>query len=235
MGVVPLPQAFIEAVRPGLAAGDATRVAEAVRAQWKPADLCTMLRDPDCEVRQTTAVVLGLVGDRRTVACLARALHDKNPRVNEMAEHALWSIWFRLVPAAASKAFHRGLSQMTRDEPAEAIQSFRRAIDADRDYSEAWNQCAMAHFSLDQNAAAVRCCEQTLELMPCHFGAAAGMGHAYAAMGRWRLALASYRRALRINPRMEQVASAKRRLAERLETREDPRDASGTYQSLHFA
>ena len=235
MGVVSLPQAFIEAVRPGLAAGDATRVAETVRAQWQPGDLCKMLRDPDCEVRQTTAVVLGLVGDQQTITCLARALHDKDARVNAMAEHALWSIWFRLVPAAASKDFHRGLGQLTRNEPAESILHFRRAIDADRDYAEAWNQCALAHFLLDQNAAAVRCCEQALALMPCHFGAAAGMGHAHAAMGQWQSALVCYRRALRINPCMEQVAVAKRRLAENLKAREDSRDSSGIFQSLHLA
>lgn len=229
-----LPEAFIEAVRPGLAAGDATCVAEAVRSRWCPGDLCVMLRNSDPEVRQTTAVVLGLVGDQFTIPCLARALHDTHSRVNAMAEHALWSIWFRLVPDAASKAFHHGLSQLTRNQPVEAIQCFRQAIDADRDYAEAWNQCALAHFLLDQNAAAIRCCEQALELMPCHFGAAAGMGHAHAAMGQWRSALVCYRRALRINPRMEQVAAAKVRLAAKLE-KDDPRDASGIFQSLHLA
>ncbi len=228
-----LPHDFLETVRPSLERGDASGLAHVVSSRWKPSDLCHLLIDSDPEVRQTTAVVLGLVGDRRSVACLTRALHDENAQVNAMAEYALWSIWFRLVPGCSAGAFRDGLDLLAAEKPLEAVRRFRDAIDADRSYSEAWNQCALAHFLLDQNQAAVRCCEQALNLMPCHFGAAAGMGHAHAALGQWRSALRCYRQALRINPRLDEVAAAKRRIARRVQV-DDPNDASGVFEPLHI-
>jgi cytochrome c-type biogenesis protein CcmH/NrfG len=44
--------------------------------------------------------------------------------------------------------------------------------------------------------------------MPCHFGAWAGMGHCHAHVGRFKDALAAYRKALAINPHLECLTEA---------------------------
>ena len=56
----------------------------------------------------------------------------------------------------------------------------------------------------------------TIELLPIHFGALAGLGHCHAQMGSLARAAESYRRALTVNPRMEGIAQVLRRLEESL-------------------
>ena len=61
--------------------------------------------------------------------------------------------------------------------------------------------------------------------MPCHFGAIAGMGHAYTQMGELSRALTHYRKALAINPRMPAIIG----MIQRLEERQRDNDASGVF------
>ena len=61
------------------------------------------------------------------------------------------------------------------------------------------------HFHLGQYDAATRDCHQALEINPYHFQAAAVMGEAYEMQHNLVAALESFRRALRLNPNMEEV------------------------------
>ena len=206
------PHVFLEAARPHLATGDAGGLARAVLDRWHPTKLASLLREDDTDVRRVSAVVLGLVGDENVIDCLARALHDPDAQVNQMVEHAMWSIWFRMSKPAAAGPFRNGLNLLAKDMPRQAVAQFRRAIDADPEFSEAFNQCAIAHFLMGQWRLSLGCCQEALALMPCHFGAAAGLGHCYAHLGDMEMAGRWYRRALKINPRMPAVARACHRL-----------------------
>lgn len=199
---------FLRVVGPALGRCGADELARQVNQRWTPQQLCQMLHDEAADVRKVACVVLGLVGDARCVKCLSRALRDAEAQVNQLAEHALWSVWFRLGASAAQKHFRRGLAAMESDQPEQAVFHFRQAQLADDDFASAYHQCAIAHYMLDEYAAAIECCRKTLELMPDHFAAYCTMGHCHAHLGHFAEAADCYRNALTINPRMEGIATA---------------------------
>jgi tetratricopeptide (TPR) repeat protein len=139
---------------------------------------------------------------------LSDQLKDPDPVVNEMAEHALWSIWFRSGCSQANQQLGRGAQAMDRRDMAHAIQHFTRAIELDPKFAEAYNQRAIAHYLLDQCDQSIADCRRTVELMPCHFGAWAGLGHCHAHEGRFSEALLCYQKALSINPHLECLVEA---------------------------
>lgn len=199
---------FLEVVRPLLQAGEAEKLAQAIRYRWQPRQLAVLLRDSDCTVRRVAAVALGLIGDKSSTHSLARALHDQDKQVNEMAEHGLWSIWFRSGDPKAATPFRQGISQIASEQFENAIERFDQAISIDPEFSEAFNQCAMAHFFLSQWNESIHSYKRSLELMPMHFGAMAGLGHCYTELGDLKSALRYYRRAIVINPQMAAVVQA---------------------------
>ncbi len=217
---------FLEAVRPGMEVGDADAVARAVTQRWRTSEVCQLLSDENVDARRVAAIVLGLVGDTSVVPCLTRALSDADEQVNEMAEHGLWTLWFRAGEASAMLPFRRGLEQLGQESYEQAAQSFREAVKADPHFAEAHNQCAIALYLLGRWEASLRHCCSAIELMPLHFGAIAGMGHCYAQRGDLTMALRCYRKALRLNPRMRAIAQAIERLQQKLK---DANDASGEF------
>jgi tetratricopeptide (TPR) repeat protein len=196
---------FIELVRPALALGDATALAKEVQMRWKPCQVGWLLESKDLDVRRVAAVTLGLIGTHKQVGVLAKALHDSDDCVNSMAEHSLWSIWFRLGKPETAKPFQAGLAMIESENYHGAIDSFRQAASLDKDFAEAYNQCAIAHYFLGEYDEAIEDCHQALKLMPCHFGAMSGIGHCYSEKGDCTNALEYYRKALEINPRMDEI------------------------------
>src|SRR5690606_35302548 len=112
---------FLAVVCPALAAGEPQALADEVLKRWTPRQICRLLVDPEVDVRRVAAIVLGLIGDQTCVGCLARALHDADASVNEMAEHGLWSIWFRSGKSAAVSALAAGVAAMEQEAYAQAI------------------------------------------------------------------------------------------------------------------
>lgn len=202
------PQRFLDVVRPHLESGNADSLAEAILEYWHPKQLCSLLSHRDANVRRIAAVTLGFVGDRSCVGCLSRCLHDEDEQVNEMAEHSLWAIWFRSCEPAAVKSFQEGMAFVVAETYEPAIDCFRDALRIDPDFAEAHNQCGIARFLLGHWRDAIEDCKRTLLRQPCHFGAMAGMGHAYAQLEDWPNALDCYRRAIAINPRMPAIVGA---------------------------
>ena len=64
-----------------------------------------------------------------------------------------------------------------------AIRCLTRVIEHSPDFAEAHNQRAIVHFLKEDYPSSIADCLQTLELNSYHFGAAAGLGHCYAALG----------------------------------------------------
>ncbi len=76
-----------------------------------------------------------------------RVLRDPDPIVNEMAEHALWSIWFRC--GKTHEANHElclGTKALNHRDFDLAISHLTRAIELDPTFAEAYNQRAIAHY-----------------------------------------------------------------------------------------
>ena len=199
---------FLDVVRSALQAGDAQLLARRVSELWQVGEICPLLADPDVDIRRVAAVVLGFVGDVSVVGCLAKALHDIDEQVNEMAQHGLWSIWFRAGSPQAVKPFRQGVAMLGSEQYPPAVEHFLDTKRIDPDFAEAYNQCAIAHFFMGNWEAAIEDCKRTIERMPVHFGAASGMGHCYTQLGDLRRAQQCYTHALKINPRMPAIVSA---------------------------
>jgi tetratricopeptide (TPR) repeat protein len=169
------------------------------------------------EVRRAAVLALGFVGDYSANHTVGRALCDGDRPVRLLADTAIRSIWAR----AGDEPQRRELAVLVRLNAArrfeEVIQRAGTLIDKAEWYGEAWNQRAIAHFSLGQLQESIRDCHQTLEINPYHFAAAAGMGQAYLQLGNHACALECFRRALRLNPDMEAVRVQVARLSRLLE------------------
>jgi tetratricopeptide (TPR) repeat protein len=200
------PNEFISALRPYLHGQDLNGMVAHLRQHWPDYKQIAQLFDcPDCDARKVAALAYGLVGGRCSLNKLVPLLKDPDPVVAQMAEHAMWSVWFRLGTPEANHEVCRGTRALNRREFDTAIQHFTRAITVDPTFAEAYNQRAIAKFLLERYPECINDCQKCVDLMPSHFGALAGLGHCHAHEGQLSLALACYERALAINPRMDDV------------------------------
>ncbi|MDP6151791.1 MAG: tetratricopeptide repeat protein [Phycisphaeraceae bacterium] len=220
-------QQFLDVARPALETADARALADRVSRLWTPQEICPLLQHVRVDVRRVAAVTLGMVGDASVSNDLFEALHDPDEQVNEMAEHALWSIWFRAGGHKASRLFSHGVKLLGAERYESAIVFFQAAIKLDPTFAEAYNQCAVAHFFLAQWEQAIELSQRVIEYVPDHFGALAGLGHCFAETGEFDQALKYYRTALQVNPRMQAI----RAMICRLESArlDDANEASGDF------
>ena len=202
------PADFVVRVRPLLEKKDLPGLLGLLRSRWTSEQIISILSASDCDARKVASLALSLVGCRKCVEKLVAQLKDPDPMTNEMAEHALWSIWFRCGNSESNCHVARGSLALGRREFDEAMDCFTHAIEADPDFAEAYNQRAIANYLTDQFEASIADCRKATELMPCHFGAWAGMGHCYIHLGQPGRAIRCYERALKINPHLACVAES---------------------------
>ncbi len=206
---------FIRIVRPALERHDAEELARLVKSHWTKDQLCELLTHGTVDARKVVCLTLGLVGCMACTHCMCIALQDDDPVVRELAEHGLWSVWFRSGSTDAQGQFKRGLELMDQHEYTRALTAFGWAIEADPAFAEVYNQRGIAHYMLEHWHEALADCRKATELNPIHFGAHAGMGHCHAQLGKLVEAGQCYRDALSVNPNMHAVAGA----LEEIETR----------------
>jgi tetratricopeptide (TPR) repeat protein len=211
------PDAFISAVEPLLKSQDVKGLHEAFTNKWTCEQLESLLGSSHTDAKKVAILALGLVGRRCCVEELATALRDADPVVHQLAEHALWSVWFRCGSTEARSELLRGTKAMNdRDFDAAHIH-FNRSIQLDPEFPEAYNQRAIAFYLQEDYGKSIADCRRAVWRMPVHFGAWAGMGHCQAHANQIEDAIESYRKALSINPRLECVQMAVDELSKRLE------------------
>ena len=210
---------FMQTVCPALEYDSAEAIAELVRSKWDLPQLCHLLHHGESDARKTVCLTLSLVGDDSCVACLATALHDPEEQVGELAEHALWSIWFRAGQDHVMDQFITGLEAMEAEQFPEAIDCFHQTVALDPKFAEAFNQCGMAHFLQEEYDKALADYQTAVQLTPVHF-----IGHCYTQMGAFDQAMTAYRRALAIHPRLPGIELAIARLEHRSQIRDQSND-----------
>ena len=208
---------FVRVTLDPLRAGEPQRLANEVRARWTCEEVSSLLRHEDENVRRTAAGAIGVIGGRERLGCLARLLREDDPQLVELAEYALWMIWFRTGREEAHGPFRRGVDLLKQGEHTQAEAELGRAIEADPDFAEAYNQRAMARFMLERWDEAIADCREAVRLVPQHFGAWACLGHCLIYQRRCVEALAAYDRALAIHPHMQEVRCTRDRLATKLD------------------
>jgi tetratricopeptide (TPR) repeat protein len=124
----------------------------------------------------------------------------------------------RMVEAEILKRFHQsgsdtvdlllqwGMQAMEDDDYPLALDVFDQVILLKPDFAEGWNKRATVYFLMNDYGHSVADIRQTLALEPRHFGALAGFGMILQEIGKEREALTVLRRALDINPGLENVA-----------------------------
>ena len=209
------PEEFVASVQPMLEARDPAALLALLKSRWTRDQIVGLLSSPCCDARKVAALALALVGSRCCLKDLTAQLKHPDPMVNQMAEHAIWAIWFRLSTVDANHELCRGTKLLNLGDCDQAIRHFTRAIELDPTFAEAYNQRAIAKYLQERYDESLEDCGRTVEQMPCHFGAWAGMGHCHAHSGRLAEAIECYEKALSINPGFAGVKQALAELSKR--------------------
>jgi len=187
-----------------------TKVAEA----YSEGTLQRLLTSESVQARRAAILALGLHGTMLSNAAVAACLADSEPQVSRLAADALWNIWYR----AEGETNKRELQRLTQLKSAQkTLRGLDNLIERVPGFAEAHNQRAIMHFHLGEFQKAISDCEKTLKLNPYHFGAQAGMAHCLVKLRKPRAALRAYRKALKINPELDDIAEAIRALEESLD------------------
>ena len=202
------PSQFVAAVQPLLEQQDVAGLLELIRTRWTKEQLKSILECDDLDARKVACLALALAGEKCSIPCVAKQLQHPDPIVNQMAEHALWSIWFRCGNPQANQELCRGTQALNRRDLERAMKHFTRATELDPTFAEAYNQRGIAKYMAERYEESIADCREAVERMPCHFGAWAGMGHCQAHQGRLAEALESYERAVAINPHLDDIREA---------------------------
>lgn len=159
----------------------------------------------DRAARRGAVLALGFMGDYSSNAVVGRALTDRDRGVRTIAENSIRELW-RRVGAREQRMAIQNLVRLNQAKRYEDVVRLATELIHDSPWiAEAWCLRGTAHFHLGQYEAAIRNCHQALEINPYHFTAAAGMGQCYLMQENPVGALEAFRRALRLNPGMEEV------------------------------
>jgi tetratricopeptide (TPR) repeat protein len=210
------PCRFVQSVTPLLESKDLEGLLCHLKQNYTPDQITSLLSCPDCDARKVAALALSLVGRSCCIPAVAERLKDPDAMTNQMAEHALWSIWFRCGSPAANDELARGTQCLSDRKFDCAFKHFGRAIELSPDFAEAYNQRAIANYLQEKFADSLIDCHQAVRLMPCHFGAWAGLGHCYAHLNQPREAIKAYEKALGLNPHLDCIKQAVSELRKQL-------------------
>ncbi len=155
--------------------------------------------------RRAAVLALGRLSDYQSNSVLGRALVDLDRGVRTLAENAIIMVWPRVGLAIHQRRLGAVDEQLDDGDFDRASQLAGKIIQDAPWIAQSWYQRGKAFYHLGQCDAATRDCHQALEINPYHFQAAAVMGQAYEMQHNPVAALEAYRRALRLNPNMEEV------------------------------
>jgi tetratricopeptide (TPR) repeat protein len=180
-----------------------------VQERYNEGTLLRLLQSPSVAARRAAIFALGLIGSPVANDALAGCLHDKDEDAALLAAEALWNLWFRGDNPAHSDELYRLMRLRDTDK---ALAGLNDLILRAPRFAEAYNQRAILYFRLGQYDRSAADCETTLRLNPHHFGAQSGLGGCFLRMRKNRAALKALRTALRMNPRLDNIADTVRAL-----------------------
>jgi tetratricopeptide (TPR) repeat protein len=199
------PTAFVSVVRPLLETNNIQGLIDTLRQRWNCGQISRLVSTGDRDARRVALVCLAMVGERTCIDLIQAQLTDPDACINQMAEHALWSIWFRCGTPAANLELCRGTKAAAARQYDPALEHLERAIELDGAFAEPFNQRAIVRYLQERYEESIADCRKAVRLMPCHFGAWAGMGHSFLHLGQLNHARRAYERALAINPHLDGV------------------------------
>jgi tetratricopeptide (TPR) repeat protein len=179
-----------------------------------------MLFEDHLDAVKIALVCLTLTGrqeDCRAISCL---LAHQDDYVWRLAEHALWSIWFRDGDEQAGAWLRSAVCLVNDHQWEEAELRLQSVVARCPAFAEAWHQQGSLQFLRGRYERAIADLRRCVELNPVHFAAMACLAHSLAADRQYTQALAAYRAALDIHPRFEGLAEGIRELTARAQGHE---------------
>jgi tetratricopeptide (TPR) repeat protein len=159
----------------------------------------------DHVTRRAAVLAISCIGDYSSNAILGRALVDRDRGVRILADSGIRDLWCRMGTRRQQRSLKAVIRLNRAQRYKEAVRAATQLIDATPEIAETWYQRGAAYFHLELLDEAIRDCHEALEINPYHFTAAAGIGQCHLLLENPVAALESFRRALRLNPGMEEV------------------------------
>ena len=184
---------------------DLERYLNSVSSRYGVGSLERVATSPDRGARRGAVLALSHLSDYLSNTVLGRALVDSDRGVRTLAENGIEHLWCRIGSPSQQRSL-RSIGELLQDDQfGRAAQLSTALVDDAPWIAQAWYYRGKAFYQLDQPNAASRDCHQALEINPYHFQAAAIMGQAFLKSNDRVSALDSFRRALRLNPNLEEV------------------------------
>jgi len=161
----------------------------------------------DRTARRGAVLALSRLADYRSNAVLGRVLNDSDRGVRTLAENGIRRLWMRVGTPAQQRHLVAIREHLEEREHERATQLATAVVEDAPWIAQGWYFRGKAFFQMEQYEAAIQDCHQALEVNAYHFLAASVMGQAYQLLDNPVAALESFRRALRLNPSMEEVRS----------------------------
>jgi tetratricopeptide (TPR) repeat protein len=141
----------------------------------------------------------------------------------ESAKHVearIWALWSQTSSDTTVLLMQRAKVAMDAKQFEIALKLLDAVLKLHPDYIEGWNRRATLYYMQNDYQRSLEDIEQVLIREPRHFGALAGLGKIMQELGDDRRALDAFRKALAINPHLENVPDLVRMLTEKIEGRD---------------
>ena len=176
-----------------------------VRANYTTGGLERVAVSSNRTARRGAVLALGRLADYRTNSTLGRAMVDSDRGVRTLAENGIRRLWMRVGTPTEQRHLSAINEHLENQEYERTAQIATALVQGAPWIAQGWYFRGKAFFQMGQYEAASRDCDQALEINAYHFLAASVMGQAYQLIDNPVAALESFRRALRLNPSMEEV------------------------------
>jgi tetratricopeptide (TPR) repeat protein len=135
-------------------------------------------------------------------------------------ENRIWEVWIESGSDTCDLLMTRVKDAIEEKDYDLAIRLLNSIIAIRPGYVEAWNQRATVYYLKDDYPRAIADIAEVLAREPRQFGALAGLGMMLQDMGDDKDALEAYRKALAIDPHLEDIPEAVKTLTEKVEGRD---------------
>ncbi|MDR3108289.1 MAG: tetratricopeptide repeat protein [Planctomycetaceae bacterium] len=159
--------------------------------------------------RRGVLTALTFIGDYEANDTFGRLLYDQDFGVRSLAEYGIKNIWTRGGDETQRSKLCEIMRLIAAADYDEAIRAANVMVEEVPDFAEVRNQRCIALFATKQYEDAIADGIEVMLINKYHFGAAIGVAHAYQFLGDLTRAYSSYKRALSINPNLD---NAKRQM-----------------------
>jgi tetratricopeptide (TPR) repeat protein len=115
----------------------------------------------------------------------------------------IWLIWNHAEDPETDRLMTEGRNAMENLDFDTALNRFTAVVEREPNFAEGWNKRATLYYVMGRYRDSIDDIDRVLALEPRHFGALAGLGMNLEALGDDRRALDAWRRALKVNPYLQ--------------------------------